>query len=66
MISPDDYDGSACPNCGSDHLHAGEPTFNDGLCTVAMRCIACTATWNEVYLLSHYDNLVHPNPVPDD
>lgn len=60
----DEYDGTTCPACGAKHTVSGG-AFQYGTDQFAgygcMTCENCGATWEEVYQLKGYVNLVNPN-----
>lgn len=58
---PTPYDQSCCPLCKSDNIEAKEieiPEFASTFQPVV--CRDCGASWNDVYVLVGYDNLVPP------
>lgn len=48
-----------CPACGSDQVEGGSIEVNAGGAYQAVSCKDCQATWNEVYKLVGYSELVN-------
>jgi C4-type Zn-finger protein len=56
---PTKYDHSKCPVCASSDIEAKEMEIPDGASTYQpCECHNCGATWNDVWALVGYDNLV--------
>lgn len=57
--------GNMCPNCGSEDIEAQSGSDFDGdSCSKPVMCNSCHATWDDVYVLSGYDNLQVPTEGP--
>lgn len=52
--------GCVCPVCGSDDVVSDGPDGEYDYNKIGMRCHcdSCDATWDEIYTLTGYDNLV--------
>lgn len=61
-LTPLEYvakNGNVCPVCRSDDIQAGEIQIPEGGATwQPVKCNHCGSTWNDVYELIKYDNLV--------
>jgi hypothetical protein len=44
--------GTRCPSCACDELEGGPVSTGNGRATQEMSCLACDATWEDVYVLS--------------
>ena len=63
-VTPDDYkrfSGKHCPVCGMDFESDSPHWFDKGQLVVDCDCFHCGSTWNEVYLLEKYINLIEGN-----
>jgi DNA-directed RNA polymerase subunit RPC12/RpoP len=54
------YDGVHCPHCRSDDIEGGRVNMDAKSASQAVKCLACGATWDDVYTLSHYESLERP------
>ena len=54
--------GGQCPNCGSDAIEGtGQHEYDSDWNSYSVECNDCKATWDDLFSLSGYDNLVMPS-----
>lgn len=53
-----DYDGSKCPNCGSDDINGDRIEPEDNMAYRNCDCNDCGAKWTEILKIIGYDNLI--------
>jgi transposase-like protein len=53
------HGGAHCPNCDSENIEGhGIKDFDADWCSAGVTCKSCGATWDDIFTLSGYDNLV--------
>ena len=56
----DEY-GSECPRCHSNQIEGNKEITEEGMHFIAMRCLDCDLSWDEVYYLSGVNVDKHKN-----
>ena len=51
---------TACPACRSDEIDGGPVDINEGHAVQDVRCLSCTATWDNVYRFNGSTNIQKP------
>lgn len=51
--------GIVCPVCLSSDIEGGQRDFEeDAIMTQSIKCLMCSSTWEDFYILKKYKNLV--------
>jgi hypothetical protein len=63
-LSPTEYAdeaGQRCPVCLSDQIEAGSLEAGETQAWQTVRCTACGASWDDVFVLRRYEDLSLPH-----